>query len=287
MGKNELKYDNDLNSLRFRNFTQTDFDCLMAICQQLNGLGAKEVEINYETIMDAIEWDSTHKSIADFHEELYLMCNKLAGVQGHFKDSKHFMIFNLFETFKGNLDTRTLKTKVNPDFVYILNNLTRDFTKIELKEYVGLDSKYAKTLYMQIRQRYKLKGHFWQPTLDEIRTLLDVPQKKAPKYITNDIINPSVNIIRGCKGLAELEVEPIYARRRGKPLIGYRFTWTASDQIKGQSDLEQGLAEMTKFKRQKDQERKAKTKFNQIEVSPDSPKTKAEWDEFEKLILEN
>lgn len=287
MGKEIVKYNNDMNALQFRNFTQTDFDFLMAICQQMNGLGTKEVELNYETIMDAISWQDAHQTIGEFHEQLDQLCSKLATIKGHFKDSKRFVIFSLFTRFDGSLETRTLKVKVNPDFAYILNNLGRDFTKIELKEFVGLDSKYAKTLYMQIRQRYKLKGHFWQPSLDEIRTLLDVPKKYTPKLITRDIINPATEIIKGCKGLAELQVEVLHARRRGNPVIGYRFTWTASDQIKGQSDLEQGLAEMTKFKRQKDQERKAKTKFNQIEVSPDSPKTKAEWDKFEKLLLEN
>lgn len=289
MRKLEVRYNNDMNTLRFKDFTQTDYDMLLCVCYQMNGLGTKEIEINYETIMDLMQWNKTN-GIKEFQEEVYRVSDKLASTKGVFKNEKRFKIFNLFQSFDGDIERRTLKVQVSKDFMYILNDLQKDFTKIELKEYIQLDSKYAKTMYMQIRQRYKLNGHFWQPTIEELRTVLDIPEKYTPKIITRDVINPTIELLRTCKGLSDLEVEVIKARRKGSPVVGYRFTWTPNGQIKGQMDADEGLAEMIKYKKEKEKQRKAaakKSSFNSFPDSPSTPKTKDDWATLEEQLLDN
>ncbi len=287
MRKLEVKYNNDMNTLRFKEFTQTDYDLFLCVCYQMNGLGTREVEINYETLMDLMKWDEA-KGIKLFQEEIFRVSDKLASIKGVFKNEKRFRIFNLFQSFDGDIERRTLRVQVSKDFMYILNDLQRDFTKIELKEYIQLDSKYAKTMYMQIRQRYKLNGHFWQPTIEEFKTVMDIPEKLKNKYIMDDIIKPTMEILRTCKGLKELECEPIKARRKGSPVMGYRFTWTPNGQIKGQTDIEDALSEMTKYKKEKEKPRRAaakKNSFNNIETSP-SYKNQ-DFDELEQQLRDN
>lgn len=292
MAKNEVRYNNDLNTLRFKDFTQLDYDMLMCVCKQMNGMGAKEVKISYDTIMELMQWDEQKNGIKEFQEIVFRVSLKLSDVKGAYKNDTSFKISNLFEDFEGNIKTRILKVRINPKFVYLLNDINNNFTKFELREFLSLESKYAKTMYMQIKQRYKWQGHFWQPTLEELRHVFDIPEKYEPKIITRDIVLPSVEILRGFKGLEDLEVEPIKAKRRGSPVIGYRFTWTPDGQIKGQSDMDEALAELTKYKAQKEKGRKTvpkktKNKFNQFAESPSTPKTPEEWDEFEKQILDN
>lgn len=288
MRKLEVRYNNDMNTVQFKNFTQIDYDLMLCVCFQMNGLGTKEVELNYETIMDLMHWDESN-GIKEFQEEIFKISNKLADVKWVFKNEKRFKIFHLFETFEGDADKRTLKVRVNKDFAYILNDLQRDFTKIELKEYIQLNSKYAKTMYMQIKQRYRLNGHFWQPAIEEFKTVMDIPEKLKNKYIMDDIIKPTIEILKTCKGLSDLEVEVLKARRKGSPVMGYRFTWTPNGQIKGQMDADEGLAEMIKYKQEKEKQRKAaaKNKFNKFQESPSTPKTKEEWTELEKKLLDN
>ena len=292
MAKNEVRYNNDLNTLRFKDFTQLDYDMLMCVCKQMNGMGAKEVKISYDTIMELMQWDEQKNGIKEFQEIVFRVSLKLSDVKGAYKNDTFFKISNLFEDFEGNIKTRILKVRINPKFVYLLNDINNNFTKFELREFLSLESKYAKTMYMQIKQRYKMQGHFWQPTLEELRHVFDIPEKYEPKIITRDIVLPSVEILRGFKGLEDLEVEPIKAKRRGSPVIGYRFTWTPDGQIKGQIDMDESLAELAKYKAQKEKGRKTvpkktKNKFNQFAESPSTPKTSEEWDEFEKQILDN
>lgn len=288
MSKNEVKYNNDLNTLRFKGFTQIDYDMLMCVIRQMKGMGNKEVKISYDTIMDLMKWDSKKNGIKEFQEVIYRVSLKLADIKGNFKDERRFVISNLFSDFEGDIGTRILKVKINPNFVYMLNDINKNFTKFELREFLSLESKYAKTMYMQIKQRYKLQGQFWQPNLDELRHVLDIPEKYETKTITRDIIIPSVEILKSFKGLEDLEVEPIKAKRRGSPVIGYRFTWTPPDQIKGQSELEQGFDEMRRYKAEKEKQRRGdKNTFTTLEQAPGNPKTQKEWADFEQMILDN
>ena len=283
MAKNEVRYNNDLNTLRFKDFTQLDYDVLMCVCKQMNGMGAKEVKISYDTIMELMQWDEQRNGVKEFNDIVYRVSLKLSDIKGTYKDDTSFKISNLFQDFEGSMKTRTLKVRINPKFVYLLNDINKNFTKFELREFLSLESKYAKTMYMQIKQRYKMQGHFWQPTLEELRHVFDIPEKYEPKIITRDIVLPSVEILRSFRGLEDLEVEPVKAKRRGSPVIGYRFTWTPDGQVKGQIDMDETLAEMTKYKAQKEDERRkaAKNTFNNFEQHT------YDFAELEEQLLDN
>lgn len=287
MSKNEVRYNNDLNTLRFKDFTQLDYDMLMCVCKQMKGMGAKEVKISYDTIMELMQWDEQRNGIKEFQDLVYRVAYKLSDIKGAYKDERRFKISNLFQDFEGDIKTRILKVRINPQFVYLLNDISNNFTKFELREFLSLESKYAKTMYMQIKQRYKMQGHFWQPTLEELRHVFDIPEKYEPKIITRDIVLPSVEILRSFRGLEDLEVEPIKAKRRGSPVIGYRFTWTPDGQIKGQADMDETIEEMTRYKAQKENERKVAAKKNKFNDFPQNKHDSEYYEELEKKLLDN
>lgn len=286
MANEIVKYDNVLNSLEFKGFEQRDFDLLMALCSRMRDLGELEQTFDYDYLMDLVGWDKS-QDVVLFHKALVRMNEKLASIKATIilnEDEDATLV--LFPTFRRNLKRRTLKVSVNKDFRFILNQISANFTRFELAEYVRLDGRYAKQIYTQIRQRYKLKGHYWQPTVDELRQALSIPESYTTKRIYTLIIEPSLETLRSCKGLRELQVEVIKERRRGSPVRAYRFTWTPSDQLPGQTDLDSGLDEMIRYKAQKEKERK-KRRFTSIEESPSTPKTPDEWREYEEQLLDN
>ncbi|MEE6591683.1 replication initiation protein, partial [Campylobacter coli] len=63
--------------------------------------------------------------------------------------------------------------KINPDFAYLVNQLTTNFTAFELEEFIALSGKYAKTLYRLLKQfRTTGKAYFeW----DEFCKVMDIP----------------------------------------------------------------------------------------------------------------
>ncbi len=237
MANETVTYDNRMNKLSFVGFEDKDFDLLMCICSRMKNLGEAEQTFDYDYLMELVGWDKT-QNISVFHEKLKGMCDKLRKVGATFDISEdEFISFNLFDVFTGNKQKRTLRVGVNKKYMYILNNLVGNFTSFELKEYVRLSGRYPKQLYAQLRQRYKMQGHFWQVDIDELRAVLSIPESYHAKEITAKVIEPAVEVIRSCKGFGELEVEVLRSRRRGRPVTGYRFTWTEDKQVPGQMDI--------------------------------------------------
>ncbi len=283
MANEVVKYDNFMNSLSFIGFETNDFNFLMAICARMRDLGEDEQTFNYDYLMELINWDKT-QNIDLFHKELKRMNGKLLSINGTVDiNPDEFVSFNLFQTFSASKRTRLLTVRVNKDFKFILNNITNNFTRLELKEYVSLDGRYPKQLYAQIKQRYKQRGHFWQPTVDELRQALSIPNTYTTKRIYTLILEPAVRTLKSCKGLGELELEVIKERRRGNPVKGYRFTWKASGQIKGQMSFDDFPGVNPTEKREKVKTKKTSgNNFNDFKQNDIT-----DWDAYENAIRDN
>ena len=253
-----VKYDNIVNHLSFRNFTENDFNLFMCLCARLRDLGDEEQVYDYDYLMDMIGWDKSQR-IELFHDEIKRMTEKIRQIGGTIDISPdEFVSFNLFDTFRGNKQKRRLTVSVNSKFKFVLNDLTKNFTKFELSEYVGLNGRYSKLLYQHLKQ-YRKTG-WWQVSLEDIRHELSIPDTYLNKHIMDKVIKPSIEVIKTCKGFADLEVEVLQSPRRGRAVEGYKFTWTAEKQIPGQMNLED-----FQKKPQGNKKKRSKNQFNNFE----------------------
>lgn len=281
-----VKYDNLMNALSFKGFEQRDFDLFMALCARMRDLGEDEQTFDYDYLMDLIDWDKT-QDVKKFHANLRRMNEKLLTVNASVvldKEEGREISFVLFHTFERNLKQRTLIVSVNKKFKGLLNDLSRHFTRFELSEYVHLDSRYSKQVYVQLKQRYKLKSHYWRVSVDELRMVLSIPDSYHVKEITYKILIPSVNTIKECKGFEKLKMEVVRERKRGRPVTGYYFTWT--DQLSlFDPAVEEGLTNKKK-KRTLSQkaEKPKKTKFTNFE---EREYTEDDFKDMEKKYARN
>ena len=277
--KEVVKYNNYMNELSFRDFSDYDLNFLMVICAKMKDLGEETQHFEYDTLMELLEWDRT-KSIDVFHKDLKRMSEKLRHVGATIDiDPDVFTAFNLFSDFEGDKRKRELTVRLNPRFKYILNDLTKNFTRFELTEYVHLDGKYSKLLYQHLKQ-YRKTG-WWQISVDDLRRELSIPDSMDTKRIVNKVLAPSVELIKTCKGFGELEIEVIRSPRRGRKVEGYKFSWTADKQIPGQMTVDDYLRVTDKESGKK----KKKNSFNDFENQRHY--TKEEWEELEQKLLAN
>lgn len=264
-----VKYHNHINDLSFKNFSDYDLNFLMVICAKMKDLGEETQYFEYSKLMELLDWDMS-KSIDVFHKDLKRMSEKLRHVGATIDlDPDRFTAFNLFSDFEGDKKKRTLTVRVNPKFKYILNDITKNFTRFELSEYVHLEGKYSKLLYQHLKQ-YRKSG-WWQVSLEDFKRELAIPDSMPTMNITSKVIKPSVELIKACKGFSDLAYEPIKSKRRGSRIEGYKFSWTADKQIPGQLSLDD-FSKPTK---------KPKTKANFEQRNY----TKAEMDDIEKQLL--
>ena len=132
---------------------------------------------------------------------------------------------------------KILTIKTNPEFAYILNDLTKNFTRFELREYVALDGKYSKMIYQHLRQ-YRKTG-WWNITVEDIRRELAIPDSYANKYIMDKVIKPSIEVLKSCKGFSDLTVEQLAQVMVAQHKHQYRFFERFSKRVFGETRKEE------------------------------------------------
>lgn len=225
--KEIVKYDNVLNEVSFKNFTENDFNLFMSICAKMRDMNDEIQVFAYDELMEIVNWDK-HQSIITFHTEIQRVAKKLLELNSLISISPtHFVCFNLFSTFSGNYEKRQLTVRVNPDFAYILNGLTKNFTAFELKEYIRLKGRYSKQLYQNLKQ-FKNSG-WWQVSVDDFRHKMSIPDSMATRNIQFKVILPSIKEVSVSESFKDLKFEIIKENAKGTAIIGYKFTWTVFD----------------------------------------------------------
>lgn len=244
-----VRYNNYMNSLLFKDFTATDFDFFMYLCSAMKDKGTEEMSFSAAEIKDCVGYE--HKgTIEEYKKVLDGMNEKLLSMKAHLETDTELVRFVLFPTFRINKETGMLTVRVNKDFQFLLNELTRNFTRFELAEFTELSSKYSKTLYRLLKQ-YRTTGEY-HVKADELRKLLGCPDGYENKYFMTKIISPAVKELQ--EDFPLLAVETIRARTKGRPVTGYHFTFRAEEgQIPGQMTLDQAAGEMRRYKAQKKQ----------------------------------
>ena len=246
MEKNELvKYQNDMNKLSFKNFNNMDMNIFMALCTQVKEQGTKEIKLSFSQIKELAHYEKK-SSIEEFKTVLKRMNRKLMSVNCEVITAEEDTMFVLFPTFTIKTKEELLVIAVNEKFIWLLNEM-KSYTIFELTEFVNLNSKYAKHLYRILKQ-WRTTGKYVFHNLDEFRELMDIPVKYSNKSMVRDCVNVAVEEIQKLNNsFKDFQCEPIYAKKRGKPLEGLEFTWTAEEVPKATAQAELELKGQEKF----------------------------------------
>ena len=206
--KEIVKYSNFVNALKFKEFTATDYDFLMALCAKLKNKKTSTMTFTFTEIKGLTKYKRTSKD--EFIEKIKTMNSKLMSITTDVKIEKKHMQFVLFPTFVTDEENNTLTVGVNEHFSFVLNDLQQNFTRFELEEFVSLESKYAKTLYRMIKQ-YRTTGKY-QIDVGEFRDLMGCPPSYTNYIFLRDIIIPSVKRLQQYFPLVKCTV--LYAKKK-------------------------------------------------------------------------
>lgn len=268
-----VKYDNDINKLSFTGFNQYDIDLFWCIMANLKDCEVEEIVIDYSVVEK--ESGIKPKDEKARARMIYQMCCKLSSLPWNRFDNEtyDFDTSRIFE-FKGRTKEGKLYAKVKPEFTAWVNSLTKNFTVFELKELVNLNSKYSKNLYRLLKQ-WKTTGSYIFHSVDEFRRLLDIPKSYTNLDITQKVIKPVVDDITKIDSFKELSYEVLRdEHKRGKPVVGYRFTWQAEKLPQKQIEAPQEQP------KKKDHAKNVKsTKFNNFH------ERSYDYEDLEKRIL--
>lgn len=213
-----VKYENELNELNFCNLSAQDYNVFMVLCSKMKDKDTEKVTFTYQDIQQLAH--ITIHSNDEFVNALKRMNKRLSEVNCTIETETDIDSFNLFPTFRISKLTQTLTVSINPDFKHLLNNITNNFTRFDLGEFVSLKSKYSKSLYRMLKQ-YRSTGKRYM-AIDDIREKLDIPKKYENRRIVNLIINPSIKELRKLEAFKDLKCIAKRAEH-GHNVIGYTF----------------------------------------------------------------
>ncbi|MCV3474383.1 replication initiation protein [Campylobacter sp. CNRCH_2014_2849] len=243
-----VKYHNDFNKIQLPSFTEQEQNLLFLIFAKIKEKGIEnEIQLYADDFKINERLSNSRDYLTDNINSL-----KYKFFKANFKqilETETEVIHryvNLFETMEihyvkrnpyDGYDTSTLfnrmALKINPDFSYLVNQLTTNFTSFELAEFVALSGKYTKTLYRLLKQ-YRTTGKAYFEWENFLR-ILEIPEKMRMCDIDKDILKPAIKELTAERTLFDqvripfknlaFEKKKIKARGRGGKVVGIEFTF--------------------------------------------------------------
>lgn len=220
-----VKYSNWMNELNFSCFNATDFNLFFALCVKAREQGTDIISLSYDELRKLTNYKSTSND--RFAEDITRMNQKLMSISCMIEAKPGLQIqFNLFCTFWNDKKCRKLTVRVNPEFLFVLNDILSNYTRFDLPPFVSLNSKYSKELFKHFRQWSSVGKCSY--SIDELREMLGVPKTYSNGLFYSKILGPAIEELSDKMCFSFLKCTPHYSKNRGHKVTGYTFTWKAT-----------------------------------------------------------
>jgi plasmid replication initiation protein len=225
-----VKYNNQMNDVNFKDFTPIELDLLMTICSKMKEQGLTIIEFSFEQLKRISNYDPK-QSNKKFIKDLEKTYDKLIQLNFKIGDDRNFTKFVLFNEYTVKGDSGTVTIGVNPKFYFVLNELTSNFTRFELKEFINLKSKYSKECYRRLKQ-FRKTG-LWTVEIEEFRRILDIPNSYKFCEINRSVLTPIIKELTPL--FKNLQIEKIKKKGaysgRGNKVTHIVFTFEKEDEV--------------------------------------------------------
>ena len=212
------RFHNKMINLPLKDFNSSEMDLLMSICSKLKNKEDDIVQFTFTELRKLAHYKG--KSNTQLIESLKKVNDKLMSLEMTLETKNEYVKFILFPTYRINKEEGCLTVRVNPDFIYLLNSLTRNFTDFELNEFASLKSRYSKKCYCMLK-KFKYKG-VWRVKFDEFKNILDIPESYNAREINRRVIKPIEDELTPI--FKNLTIEAVRDRHnRRHPIIRYEF----------------------------------------------------------------
>lgn len=231
MSGETVVYQNEMNLVPLRKFTSTEIDIFFSLCNKLKEQDIKEVSISFEELRHLSNY--YHRSQKRFVKDLEHVYDKLLSLTYTERSGLSFKKFVLFTGYEVNVDTQELIVSINPKLKHVLNEITKDFTKFELKEMTHLKSTYSKNMFRLLKQ-YKHTGYF-KIQINDFRERLDIPSSYRMTHINQKVLTPIINELNFI--FKNLHINKIKAKK-GRKIEWIEFTFDPEKRIHSKRQLQ-------------------------------------------------
>ena len=241
MNNEVVVYHNALNKVPFSKLNDIERSIVMIMLCQVKEKGSEVISFPIDVIKKHIKGDYSNQALKEI----------LTGLKDHFFNL-HFDVIRDIDHRYQAIDTHHLFNKftlitdkeredavikvelqVNPPFLYIVNNLIKNFTSFELVEFCSIRGKYAKDLYRLLKQ-YRTTGKALFNWL-EFKEQMNFPAKASVRDIDTILEKAIKELTRpldlmdrasGKQPFTNLKLKKAYdKKKRGSPITTITFTF--------------------------------------------------------------
>lgn len=235
MANEIVKYENRLNHIPLRKFNSREMNLFFSIASRVREKGVDEIIFSFHDLKKLSGYTERGEQ---FIKDLSSTYDKLLSINAWNDDGNTLTKFVAFTKYSIIRDKQLVIISVNPEFKGLFNQL-KNWTRFNLEQFTNLDSTYSKTMFRLLKQ-YRTQG-WTEFSKEKFFDLLDIPKSywNSPSNIDKFILRPIKEELTPLfKGLT---IRKKYGKGRGKPVIGYRFTWKA--EINHADDFSKGKQE--------------------------------------------
>ena len=224
MSGETVVYKNDMNLVPLRKFNNTEVNLFFTLCNKLKDKGNLTVNVPFEELKELSNYYSHDKKL--FIQDLEKFYDKVFSLTYREETEnviRKFILFTKVEIYK---DKEYVAIGVNPDLEHIINSLTSNFTKFELREMTHLKSTYSKHMFRILKQ-YKHTGYV-KIKIDDFRERLDIPNSYRMTNINQKVLAPIIKELGFI--FNNLSINKIKAKK-GRKIEWLEFTFDAEKRI--------------------------------------------------------
>lgn len=221
--KPHVRYNKLLNQIECGQLSAVEQNLFFYICARIREHNDALVNISFKSIRKNTGFTGCgNKSLVDKLIEMNRSLLQL-NYQCVINDGKTIIQGSLFTLFVTEIETETLSVCVNPNSLFLFNNLDVNFTDWELKEFMQIKSVYSKRLYRLVKE-WKTMGETPYYDITELRTRLGVPEKYPNYKFMSKIFKPACEDMKTY--FCDFEYEDFRCSKKGLPIASFMFTFT-------------------------------------------------------------
>ncbi|MFS4985197.1 RepB family plasmid replication initiator protein [Staphylococcus aureus] len=219
-------YKNEMNLVPLRRFTATEINLFFAMCNKLKEQDTNTLRLSFDELKKLSNYSPETRNINRFANDLDNVYKKMLNLTIRYEDDdviERFVLFNHYRTHKRE---QYLEISTSSNLKHILNSITNNFTKFELKEMTRLKSTYSKNMFRLLKQ-YKHTGYL-KIHIDDFKNRLDIPKSYRMTDINKNVFKPI--IIELGSIFNNLTINKIKAKK-GRKIEWIEFTFDAEKRI--------------------------------------------------------
>ena len=236
---NELvKYHSELNTIPLRKFSPVQMNLFFSIVSRMRDKGQNKVTFTFEQLKDLSDYKATaNNRFIDDLEQTYdrLMDLRFGRRSADGLQRERFVLFNQFK-INGKADIPYAEIQIHEQAIPLLNNL-EEWVRYSLQQFNDLQSSYSKTMFRLLKQ-FRTTGYAYF-SKEDLHELLDIPKSYNQGTIDQRVFTPIKHELTPI--FTGLTIRKKYGRGRGKPVIGYQFSF--KPEMKNADDFYKGERE--------------------------------------------